>query len=36
MPYPARSLKRALAELADLGAFEDEAPAAEVAPRRIP
>ena len=35
-PYPARSLKRTLAELADLGAFDDEAPAAEVAPRRIP
>lgn len=35
-PYPARSLKRALAELADLGAFDEESPAAEVAPRKIP
>ncbi|MEO9341005.1 DUF433 domain-containing protein [Mesorhizobium sp. SB112] len=35
-PYPARSLKRALAELADLGAFDEDAPAAEIAPRRIP
>lgn len=34
-PYPPRSLKRALAELADLG-FDDEAEAGEVAPRRIP
>lgn len=35
-PYPARSLKRALAELADLGAFDDKAPTTEVVPRRIP
>ncbi|MEP9357065.1 DUF433 domain-containing protein [Xanthobacter sp. KR7-65] len=34
-PYPTRSLKRALAELADLGAFDEESPAAEAAPRRI-
>ncbi|MBK3666448.1 DUF433 domain-containing protein [Bradyrhizobium diazoefficiens] len=35
-PYPPRSLKRALAELADLGAFDEEAEAGEVAPRLIP
>lgn len=35
-PYPARSLKRALAELADIGAFDGESPAAEIAPRKIP
>ncbi len=35
-PYPTRSLKRALAELADLGAFDEESPTAEAAPRRIP
>lgn len=35
-PYPPRSLKRALSELADLGTFDEEAETAEVAPRRIP
>lgn len=35
-PYPARSLKRALAALADLGAPDDEAETDAVAPRRIP
>lgn len=35
-PYPARSLKRTLAELADPGAFGEDAPAAEVAPHRVP
>jgi len=35
-PYPARSLKRTLAELADLGAFDEEAPIAEAAPRKVP
>jgi len=35
-PYPARSLKRALTELADLGAFDEEIETTDVAPRRIP
>ncbi|RUV82278.1 DUF433 domain-containing protein [Mesorhizobium sp. M1A.F.Ca.IN.022.05.2.1] len=35
-PYPARSLKRALADLADLGAFDENVEPAEVTPRRIP
>jgi uncharacterized protein (DUF433 family) len=35
-PYPARSLKRTLAELADFGSFDGDAEPAEVAPRRMP
>lgn len=35
-PYPGRSLKRALADLADLGAFDEDVEQAEVTPRRIP
>jgi acyl-CoA reductase-like NAD-dependent aldehyde dehydrogenase len=35
-PYPARSLKRTLAELANLTASGEEAEGDEVAPRRIP
>lgn len=35
-PYPSRSLKRALAALADLGAPDHEAEPEAVAPRRIP
>ncbi|MCP3468494.1 DUF433 domain-containing protein [Bradyrhizobium sp. CCGUVB23] len=35
-PYPPRSLKRSLAELAGLGAFDEEAEVGEAAPHRIP
>lgn len=35
-PYPGRSLKRALAELADMGAFEEGEERATGAPRKIP
>ena len=35
-PYPARSLKRTLAHLADLGVFDKGATGAEVPPRKIP
>ncbi|MER8887501.1 DUF433 domain-containing protein [Mesorhizobium sp. M0816] len=35
-PYPARSLKRALADLAGLGAFDEDVESAEGTPRRIP
>ncbi|MFI5015922.1 MAG: DUF433 domain-containing protein [Hyphomicrobiales bacterium] len=35
-PYPGRSLKRALADSAELGVFDDEADRTEVAPRKIP
>lgn len=35
-PHPGRSLKRTLAKLADLGAFEVEARPADIVPRRIP
>ena len=34
-PYPARSLKRALAELADLGVFDDSGDRSEVTPRKM-
>ena len=34
-PYPARSLKRALGELADLGVFDDGGDRSEIAPRKM-
>jgi hypothetical protein len=34
-PYPARSLKRALGELADLGVFDDSGDRSEIAPRKM-
>jgi hypothetical protein len=34
-PYPARSLKRALGELADLGVFDDRGDRSEIAPRKM-
>jgi uncharacterized protein (DUF433 family) len=35
-PYPARSLKRALADLAEAGVFDEDDDQGEVAPRKIP